>query len=166
MPNTVAYLQPGNGEKKYKVTIIHSNGTKKTVQFGAKGYSDYTKHKDKERMGRYDARHKRKENWTKSGINSAGFWAKWILWNKPSLSASISSTASKFGITIRQGAPPSGSEKVKSRSRKSSIGSGSSKKSRSRTKSTSKKSTSKKSRSRTKSTKPKSSIRKSRKRRY
>ena len=103
---TIAYLQPGTGAKKYKVTIFHKDGTKKTVQCGAKGYSDYTKHKDKDRMKRYESRHKVRENWTKSGIKTAGFWSKWILWNKPSLTASINHTAKKFNITIKRGKPP------------------------------------------------------------
>ena len=33
---------------------------KKTVSFGAKGYSDYTLHKDPERKERYVSRHKKK----------------------------------------------------------------------------------------------------------
>lgn len=103
---TIAYLQTGTGAKKYKVTIFHNNGTKKTVQFGSKGYSDYTKHKNKDRMKRYESRHKVRENWTKSGINTAGFWSKWILWNKPSLIASINHTSKKFNITIKRSKPP------------------------------------------------------------
>ena len=67
------------------VTIVNESGIKKTVHFGANGYSDFTIHKDPERMKRYDARHKTNENWTKSGIYTAGFWSKWILWSKPSL---------------------------------------------------------------------------------
>jgi hypothetical protein len=106
MKKIVVYLQKGTGVKKYKVVILKPNGTRKTVQFGAKGYSDYTKHKDKDRMKKYEARHKARENWGKSGLLTAGFWAKWILWNKPTLQASISSTASKFGIVIKKGKIP------------------------------------------------------------
>jgi hypothetical protein len=105
MVRTKAYLEPGTGAKKYKVTILKTDGTKKTVQFGAKGYSDFTKHKDKKRKKNYEARHKSKENWGKSGMATAGFWAKWILWNKPSIVGSISSISKKFGITLKRGAP-------------------------------------------------------------
>lgn len=101
-----AYLQIGTGNKKYKVTIVSPNGTRKTVQFGAKGYSDFTKHKDPERRDRYDSRHKPRENWAKSGIDTAGFWAKWILWNKPTLKESISDTSNRFGVNIVRSAPP------------------------------------------------------------
>ena len=89
------------------VVIMYPDGRKKTVHFGATGYSDYTKHKDKERMFRYSSRHKKRENWGKSGLGTAGFWSKWILWNKPTLAASITDTKKKFGITIKKGAPPS-----------------------------------------------------------
>ena len=64
------------------------DGTK-TVHFGAKGMSDFTKHKDTERKQRYINRHKANEDWTSTGVKTAGFYAKHILWNKPSMNASI-----------------------------------------------------------------------------
>jgi len=107
MAKTVVYLQKSDQSgKKYKVTILKPNGSRKTVHFGATGYSDYTKHKDKERMKRYDTRHRSSENWGKSGIDTAGFWSKWILWSAPSLGGAIRKTASKFNLSIRRGAPP------------------------------------------------------------
>ena len=84
---------------KYKV-IIEDGDRKKTVHFGAVGYSDYTIHKDKERMKRYINSHKRRENWNKDGIYSAGFWSKWILWSKPSLKEAIAYTKKKFNLNI------------------------------------------------------------------
>ena len=72
----------------------------KTINFGSKGYSDLTLHKDLERMHDYERRHKSRENWRKSGIKTAGFWSKWILWNKPSLLASIRDTEKRFNIKI------------------------------------------------------------------
>jgi hypothetical protein len=87
-------------DKKYMV-IIHLDKSKKTVHFGAKDYSDYTKHKDPERKERYITRHKKTENWNKSGINSAGFWSRWILWNKPTFKGSITDTEKRFNIKIR-----------------------------------------------------------------
>ena len=69
---------------------------KKTVSFGAKGYSDYTLHKDPERKERYISRHKKNEDWTKSGIKTAGFYAKHVLWNKPTLKGSVDDLNKKF----------------------------------------------------------------------
>ncbi len=114
---TKVYLQPSSRSgKKFMVTIIDANGKRKTVHFGAKGYSDYTKHKTKSRMRKYVKRHRSRENWNKSGMDTAGFWAKWILWDKPSLTASIKHVEERFNIDVIRGAPP----KHKSRSRRRS----------------------------------------------
>ena len=85
-------------DKKYDATI----DGKKTVSFGAKGYSDYTLHKDSERKQKYIDRHKRNEDWTKEGIKTAGFYSRWILWNKPTLTGSINDTNKRLkNINIR-----------------------------------------------------------------
>lgn len=119
MPKTVVYLKKSSRPgKKYMVWV---DG--KTVHFGAAGMSDYTKHKDKDRMKRYSARHKRGgENWGKSGIKTAGFWSKWLLWNKPTIGGSKKAIASKFNVTFKSGWPKKGivsktKSKRKSRSR-------------------------------------------------
>ncbi len=111
------YLQPSSrSDKKFMVTVFDDDGRRKTIHFGARGYSDYTKHKTKSRMRRYVSRHRSRENWNKSGIDTAGFWAKWILWDKPSLSDSIRHTEKRFNIDIVQGAPPRNSNAHKSKS--------------------------------------------------
>lgn len=79
-----------------KLCVVH-HGRK--IHFGATGYSDFTKHKDIERRDRYDARHRKTEHWNDS--TTAGFWAKWILWNKPTIIGSARDTAKRFGIKIR-----------------------------------------------------------------
>jgi hypothetical protein len=84
-----------NKNKKWKIET-----DTKTVHFGASGYEDYTIHKDEDRMKRYISRHKNNENWGKSGIGTAGFWSRWLLWNKSSLSASIKDTEKRFNIKI------------------------------------------------------------------
>jgi len=96
-PNVIILKKSTNSAKKFMVIIGN-----KTIHFGANGYLDYTHHKDPERMKRYENRHRKRENWTKSGIKSAGFWSKWILWNKPSLTGSIRDTERRFGIKIRR----------------------------------------------------------------
>jgi hypothetical protein len=89
-------LQKSNRpDKKYMVTI-----DSKTIHFGAKGYKDLLIHKDLDRMKRYENRHKSRENWKKSGLKTAGFWSKWILWNKPSFRGSIKDTEKRFNIKI------------------------------------------------------------------
>tara|TARA_Y100000389_G_C17463438_1_gene523520 strand:- start:382 stop:837 length:456 start_codon:yes stop_codon:yes gene_type:complete len=107
---TVAYLQKGTDKKKYKVTLIKSDGTKKTIQFGASGYKDFTLH-DKnvrdDKKNRYLKSHKPRENWNKSGIKTAGFWSRWLLWNKSTISASIKDIEKRFDIKIVKGKPKS-----------------------------------------------------------
>lgn len=76
-----------NPKKKYEANIIE-NGMITKVNFGAVGYEDYTIHKDPERKERYIERHKG-EDW--SDPYKAGFWAKHLLWNKPSLEESADS---------------------------------------------------------------------------
>jgi len=92
-------------KKKFRATLDDG----RTVDFGASGYSDYTKHKNPSRMRSYVLRHgghvprqtieerdpkkihkkmlnvtrSDKENWKISGIDSAGFWSRWYLWSFP-----------------------------------------------------------------------------------
>jgi hypothetical protein len=117
MPKTVVYLKKSNRpDKKFMVFV---DG--KTVHFGAAGMSDFTKHKDKARMKRYTDRHKRGgETWTKSGLKTAGFWSKWLLWNKPTIGGSKKDIASRFNVTFKSGWPSKGSSgKSKRKARKS-----------------------------------------------
>ena len=79
-------------DKKY--FIITSSG--KRVYFGAAGYEDFTTHKDNERKKLYIARHSKSENWSKSGIDTAGFWSRWLLWNKPTIEASYNDIKKRF----------------------------------------------------------------------
>ena len=84
---------PAN-DGKHKYFIMTKSG--KHFYFGAAGYSDFTIHKDPERKQRYINRHEKNENWTKSGIDSAGFWSRWLLWNKPSIKSSYQDIKKRF----------------------------------------------------------------------
>ena len=90
-------LKKAEGDKKYQVKLKNkSTGREKTIKFGAKGMDDFTKTKDEEQKKRYIQRHQKREDWTKSGIATAGFWAKGILWNKPTITASLAEIKSKY----------------------------------------------------------------------
>ena len=80
-------------DKKNKKYDARIDG-KKTVSFGAAGMSDFTKHKDPERKQRYLNRHMKNENW--SDPTTAGFFSRWITWNKPTLTESIKDTNKRF----------------------------------------------------------------------
>ena len=103
----------GDGGKKWKVSLPSG----KTVQFGARGYSDYTKHKDPLRMKRYVVRHggastssnvpadvhkimlkrvrSNKEKWSAGGVDTAGFWSRWLLWSFPDIKEAAKYTQDK-----------------------------------------------------------------------
>lgn len=78
--------------KKYKA--LFNDGT--VTHFGAKGYGDYTLHKDDNRKVRYINRHKNNENWYDP--KSAGALSRWILWNKKTLNASINDYKRMFAL--------------------------------------------------------------------
>ena len=83
---------------KYIVDIIDNNNKHYYVKFGAKGYSDFTKNHDNDRKERYILRHKSKEDWTNTGILSAGFWSRWILWNKATVHDSVIDVVKRFKL--------------------------------------------------------------------
>ncbi len=86
-----------NPEKKFKV-VVTKHGKKCTIHFGGAGYSDYTIHKDPKRKKRYLQRHRARENWSRSGICTAGFWSRWLLWGETTISASKREIARRFKI--------------------------------------------------------------------
>lgn len=67
----------------------------KIIHFGATGYEDYTIHKDKKRKDRYIKRHSN-EDWTDP--KKAGTLSRYILWNKPTLDASIRDYKMRFKL--------------------------------------------------------------------
>jgi hypothetical protein len=82
-------------DKKY-VASFCKNGRIKQTHFGAKGMSDYTKHKDKQRKSRYIQRHKSRENW--GDPTSAGALSRYILWGKPSFRESVTDYKRRFKL--------------------------------------------------------------------
>jgi hypothetical protein len=81
--------------KKYYVRELDSN---KTVHFGDSRYADYTIHRDLDRKSRYLNRHQN-ENW--NDPNTAGFWSRWLLWNRKTIKSSIKDLEKMFGIKVR-----------------------------------------------------------------
>jgi len=73
----------------------------RTVSFGERGKSDFTLHKDPERRRRYEKRHSAREDWTRQGLKTAGFWSYWLLWNKPSLRQAVKDAQRRFCLRIR-----------------------------------------------------------------
>lgn len=97
---SVKISQSDRTEKKMKAVFYDNDGKKiKTTHFGASGYTDFIKSGgDQERKKRYLARHTRNnEDW--NDYMSAGSLSRYILWNQPTLSASISSYKKKFNLS-------------------------------------------------------------------
>ena len=82
-------------DKKYEAVI----DGKKTVSFGATGYSDFTKHKDEERKQRYIARHGATQSW--KDIEKPQTWARYILWEKKPIPEAVKNMEKKFNIDIK-----------------------------------------------------------------
>ena len=95
--NTVIILKSHRPDKKYDAFI----DARKIVSFGAKGYEHFTTHKNeerKERKERYLKRHRTNEDW--NDPLTAGFYARWLLWNKETLQDSLKDMNDRFRQTI------------------------------------------------------------------
>ena len=86
-----------NRMKKWDAVFETPEGTTKTVPFGQRGYSDFTKHKNVTRRNRYIERHARmREDWTDPA--TPGALSRWILWNKPGFRASVADYKRRFKL--------------------------------------------------------------------
>jgi hypothetical protein len=104
-----------SGAKKFEITF-NKNGKTYIRKFGARGMSDFTIHKDKERRERYITRHK-KDLRTNDPMKP-GYLSMYILWNKPSVSGSLADYKRRLNTYNRKGKFPkgiTGSKKLNSR---------------------------------------------------
>ena len=88
-----------------KLMLVSEN---KTVHFGSKPNKDFTiyskegKEIAEQKKKAYLSRHsKLNENLNKSGLMTAGFLSRWILWNKPTISGSLKDIQKRFNIKIK-----------------------------------------------------------------
>ena len=76
-------ISDNSGNKRLKA-VLSENGKKiKTITFGMKGSKGtFADGATEEKKKAYLARHsKMGEDWTKSGIKTAGFYSRWVLWS-------------------------------------------------------------------------------------
>lgn len=90
----VEFIDSPNPRRKLRALFYDNDELIKKVDFGARGYSDYTIHKDHNRQLRYLVRHQKNEDW--DNPYSAGALSRYILWNKPTLEASIKDYKKRF----------------------------------------------------------------------
>ena len=90
--------------KKYTATFKINHGNRitfKKTHFGAKGMSDFTKHKDIERRQRYIKRHKKDLN--TNDPTRAGYLSMFVLWNKKTLAASVADYKKRLSVYNKTG---------------------------------------------------------------
>jgi len=105
MIKVIKFKKLKGGKKKYEITF-EKNGKTYVRKFGAQGMSDFTIHKDRERRERYISRHK-KDLRTNDPMKP-GYLSMYILWNKPTLKASLADYKRRLGVYNRTGKFPKG----------------------------------------------------------
>ena len=98
---TAEITKSNKPEKRLKV-IVKKDNKKKTIHFGEgkpKKTGAYPDHKNEDIKNAWEARHRVRENWRDP--MTAGFWSKWVLWNKKTIKDSIKDTGKKFNIKIK-----------------------------------------------------------------
>lgn len=81
--------------KKLVATFI-VEGRPKRIHFGSAGSTTFSSGATEDKKNAYLKRHKVRENW--NDPLSAGALSRWILWNKPSLKASIADFKKRFNL--------------------------------------------------------------------
>lgn len=99
-----------SNKKKYiaefEITSKTGKKRKKSTKFGASGMSDFTIHKDRERRERYIARHKK--DLSTNDPMRPGYLSMYILWNKPTVKASLADYKRRLSVYNRTGKFPKG----------------------------------------------------------
>jgi len=81
-------------EKKYYVEYTNANTNRlNKMYFGSAGYDSFIDHKNDDRKNMYLLRHKKRERWD---TLSPGMLSRFLLWNLPTLTASIKDTNKRF----------------------------------------------------------------------
>ena len=91
-------VKPSEDPAKKLDVRLDNDGREKTLRIGSKGMDDFTKTRDEAQKERYITRHQAREDWKLSGLLSSGFWSRWLLWNKPTLSGSIKDVKERFDV--------------------------------------------------------------------
>ena len=96
---TYIIIKSVNPLKKFDVFKMNiMKPIKKITSFGATGYSDYTLNKNEDKKNNYINRHSVNENW--QDLDTAGTWARFILWNEKTINKSIKDMEKRFNIKI------------------------------------------------------------------
>lgn len=95
-------IKPATDGKHKYTAIFDIDGKSKTVHFGAQNYNDFTIYSKQDKQiaemkkKAFLARHKVNEEF--NSPTSAGSLSRWILWNLPTLKASIADFKKRFNL--------------------------------------------------------------------
>jgi hypothetical protein len=89
----VKFYYANDGVHKY---IAEFDNPEQVIKFGAFGYDDFTTTGNQKRKTAYLRRHRAREDW--SDPRTAGALSRWILWNKPTIEASITDFRRRFSM--------------------------------------------------------------------
>lgn len=91
-------IEPADdGQHKWVGIFTDEEGKETKIKFGAKGYEDFTQHKNRLRRTQYLSRHKSREDWLNP--MTAGALSKWILWgDSPSMDTNVRYFKQKFNL--------------------------------------------------------------------
>jgi len=112
--NSAAEVIIQKSTNKNKKFMANVNG--KLIHFGAAGYEDYLQHNNEKRRERYikrhqpsttsrvdignkSCRHEKRENW--NDPTTAGFWSRWLLWNKETIDESMRDINKRFNLNVK-----------------------------------------------------------------
>jgi len=89
-------IKPSTRADKKMMAIFLSDFGEKIVHFGAKRYDDFTTSLSQEKKDAYIKRHEVRED--HKNPYTAGALSRWILWNKPTIKASITDYKKRFKL--------------------------------------------------------------------
>jgi len=92
----IRVVESDRPQKKFKAVFKDTNGKLKMVHFGSAGADDFTLTGDTKARDRYWVRHS-KDLRTNDPLR-AGYLSLFLLWNKPTLEASIRDYKKRFGL--------------------------------------------------------------------
>ena len=90
------HLERATDGKHKWIGVFTDDSKERRIPFGAKGYEDYTQHKNHLRRENYLTRHRAREDW--SDPMTAGALSRWILWETPSIEESVRRFKRKFSF--------------------------------------------------------------------
>jgi hypothetical protein len=90
--------------KKFRAVLTLDGGKICTVRFGhvspTDPRNDFPHHKDLARRRDYLRRHRAREDWSRAGACTAGFWSRWMLWGESEPTAIRDELQKKLGAPV------------------------------------------------------------------